>query len=490
MTLDLPEDLQYGLLEFISHVNAENFDALPEDFVKLGATPPDRLEDVRRSGISKGFAVIMRQLSKGGGPSKLTDGLRVEFKARYGDLSDSELSKRATEEMLSKRLQDENAVLGDENLSVDVSGMAGIMEMMSKRNRDIFKLPSYMLYVVRAFSTLEGIGLSINPSYSILQECYPYLAKRLMTDDSPRSEAALRNMIYQDGRLKVDKLLEFSEGFSSYTAVTADVDESEGSKAAQDALTDLLLDEQGNMMQDLLVEGAAKFADSLLRVGIDSIRSSPGGKLAEFAMKTPKTLVDMFVPNELKPLMLPFTLPYTLPYDISKALINLVDKDDTDIANVRSLRLLLKNVEPRVRQQLQQLVRDGERRDEILVPLSLVDSKTIRNALASSRMSERLPVFLRLTRKFGATVLNTAAQRLQSTARSTYTSTPSSTASTASPRVNHLSEDEEVEDLDYEIELLLTEQIGSLSSVTAKSIASVLDSSSNSVNNRGRSRSQ
>ena len=42
MTISLPTDLQYGLLEFIAHCNSENFDDLAEDFVKLGATPPNR----------------------------------------------------------------------------------------------------------------------------------------------------------------------------------------------------------------------------------------------------------------------------------------------------------------------------------------------------------------------------------------------------------------------------------------------------------------
>jgi predicted unusual protein kinase regulating ubiquinone biosynthesis (AarF/ABC1/UbiB family) len=78
---------------------------------------------------------------------------------------------------------------------VSVNGVNNVIEAMSKRNREIFKLPTYMLYVTRAFSTLEGIGLSVDENYSILQECYPYLAKRLMTDNSPRAKAALRNML-------------------------------------------------------------------------------------------------------------------------------------------------------------------------------------------------------------------------------------------------------------------------------------------------------
>ena len=42
------------------------------------------------------------------------------------------------------------------------------MEEVSRRNRELFALPPYVLYVARAFSTLEGIGLSANEDYSIV----------------------------------------------------------------------------------------------------------------------------------------------------------------------------------------------------------------------------------------------------------------------------------------------------------------------------------
>ena len=41
---------QYALLEFIAHVNTEDLDAIPKDFVNLGFTPPDKLERVANSG--------------------------------------------------------------------------------------------------------------------------------------------------------------------------------------------------------------------------------------------------------------------------------------------------------------------------------------------------------------------------------------------------------------------------------------------------------
>ena len=67
---------------------------------------------------------------------------------------------------------------------------------LQQRNRELFKVPPYILYVARAFSTLEGIGLSANDDYSIVSEAFPYLSQRLLTDDSPRAKAALRSMVY------------------------------------------------------------------------------------------------------------------------------------------------------------------------------------------------------------------------------------------------------------------------------------------------------
>merc|ERR1719421_2605785 len=81
---------------------------------------------------------------------------------------------------------------------VDVKGVTNVMEEMSRRNRELFALPPYVLYVARAFSTLEGIGLSIDEDYAIVQECYPYLSRRLFTDRSPRAKAALRAMLGLD----------------------------------------------------------------------------------------------------------------------------------------------------------------------------------------------------------------------------------------------------------------------------------------------------
>jgi predicted unusual protein kinase regulating ubiquinone biosynthesis (AarF/ABC1/UbiB family) len=256
MTLDVPSDLQYALLEFIAHINVEDYDAIPQDFINLGFSPPDVTpERLQQSGITEGLSFAFRQLAAGGGPKKIQERVKQEFLERYGsDLSDEELRLAARADMMQRM----EAQLASEG--VDVKGVTNIMEEVSRRNRELFSLPPYVLYLARAFSTLEGIGLSIDENYSIIQECYPYLASRLFTDRNPRAKKALKAMLglsdeqiedhvvpqHQAGSapsaiqrstteslkegqhrqkgLSPAKFVEMSEGFTSYTAATANVD--------------------------------------------------------------------------------------------------------------------------------------------------------------------------------------------------------------------------------------------------------------------------
>eukprot|EP01036_Dinobryon_divergens_P032886 gene32886-42564_t len=406
MTISVPPDLQYGLLEFIAHMNAEDYDALPEDFVKIGATPPDRIDDVRRSGMAEGFAFAMKQLSKGGGPAKIRDRLREEYQKKYGNISDEELSMKAKDEMMSNL----ESQLRSEGVDV-VSGVTNVMETLSKRNREFFKLPTYMLYVSRAFSVLEGIGLSVDENYSILQECYPYMAKRLMTDDSPRSRKALRDMLVSgNGLIASDKLFEFSSGFQNYTASTVSLStesekDGDGMKAAQLALIDLLLDKKGNLMQELLVEGAANITDSLIRDSIERAYMSPTGQFLQMALRVPKTLVQAVVPERLQML----ALPITWPYDLSIALYKLSEKDELDVASLESLRSVWNSVvEPRLRESLNDLLAGD--------PSAQPKVNDVLETLREANLGQRAPAAVNLGRKLTATLLSRAASRLQYTA--------------------------------------------------------------------------
>lgn len=76
------------------------------------------------------------------------------------------------------------------------TGITVEVEELQKRNKDSFEIPEWFLYSSRAFLTLEGVSLQANPKYSLIQACFPYVAKRLVGDDDPRARKALRDLLY------------------------------------------------------------------------------------------------------------------------------------------------------------------------------------------------------------------------------------------------------------------------------------------------------
>lgn len=365
MTLAVPKDLQYALLEFIAHINVEDYDAIPQDFINLGFSPPDVTEErLKQSGITEGLSFAFRQLSGGGGPKKIQERVKAEFLERYGaDLSDEDLQKAARAEMLQRM----EAQLESEG--VDVKGVTNVMEEMSRRNRELFKLPPYVLYVARAFSTLEGIGLSIDENYSIVQECYPYLSRRLFTDRSPRAKKALKAMLglsddsddattsslaavkagagtARPMGLSPSKLIEMSEGFASYTAATSDVDrDGKGQAAAAAEFTKLFLDPEGSTLQDILVDETAKLGDAMTRAALRAaLVDSPVAKATAAALRVPKDLLSQseaisnLLPGPFKDTF--FNGPAGLSANV-EALLSSTPEDDNILATAEEFRKAL-----------------------------------------------------------------------------------------------------------------------------------------------------
>jgi aarF domain-containing kinase len=97
-----------------------------------------------------------------------------------------------------------------------------------------FQIPPYFALVIRAIGVLEGIALVGNPEFAIIDEAYPYIARRLMTDDSPRLKAALRYMVYgREGSFDAEKLIDLLQALEKFTAVT---DEGDGSAFKKDGV--------------------------------------------------------------------------------------------------------------------------------------------------------------------------------------------------------------------------------------------------------------
>ena len=390
------------------------------------------------------------------------------FFCRYGaELSDNELREAARAEMLERM----EAQLASEG--VDVKGVTNIMEEMSKRNRELFQLPPYVLYVARAFSTLEGIGLSIDENYAIVQECYPYLARRLFTDRSPRAKRALRAMLglsedaeqeqplvsqqtstsalsfVQNGAasavagsdtdqtgssnsLSPGKLIEMSQGFASYTAATANVDRDGAGQ--QEAIRELakliLLSPKGSTIQDILVEESARLGDAATRAALRrALLENPAAQVAKAALQTPKQILEQFQPlRRIFPGPLKEALvdrPSELP-ELLEALLASNSEDETVLATAAELRDALvaqfqENMEdlrpngsggtsPESLQQMAaSLAQTVGRSDDGNTNASL-DLMAQRERL-NSLVTEELPGVAALGRRLGAGLLRRAAYR-------------------------------------------------------------------------------
>ena len=80
-----------------------------------------------------------------------------------------------------------------------------------------FVLPPYFALIIRAIGVLEGIAITGDQDFVIIDEAYPYIAKRLLTDDNEQVKTALTELIYdKEGELKVDRIIELLESFEIY----------------------------------------------------------------------------------------------------------------------------------------------------------------------------------------------------------------------------------------------------------------------------------
>lgn len=114
------------------HQVSEDYASIPNDLVSLGFVPPNREAALQEAGVVRVLSNVLRQLSSGGGAAK-----------------------------------------------IDMEGLISELREMTRSYGNLFQIPPYFAYILRAFTVLEGIGLSSDPDYAIVQECYPTLAQRL-----------------------------------------------------------------------------------------------------------------------------------------------------------------------------------------------------------------------------------------------------------------------------------------------------------------------
>jgi len=330
MTLDTPSSLQFSLLEFIAHLTAENFEDVPYDLVNLGFLKEEKVDLMVKTGSLEPLYYFLRQANQGGGGTKVRERIYEEYREKYPGADDDELRDYMRAEIKEQ----------GERMAEKASAVTGItmkVEDLQKTNSDAFTIPEWFLYTSRAFLTLEGISLQADSDFSIVRSCFPYVAKRLVGDDSPRAQKALRELIYgKDDNLNAEKLSEIADGFTQYTTTTKVIssggganDESSGNNFGSEATltlardsADILLAPEGNLVQNLLVEESATAAnanikDTLREILIENperIRSSLPLGIGNLLPKGPVKEVERFLSKsqrevQVQTLLAKFTLP-------------------------------------------------------------------------------------------------------------------------------------------------------------------------------------
>ena len=70
-----------------------------------------------------------------------------------------------------------------------------------------FRVPSRFALIIRAVVSQEGLALRLNPEFKIINIAYPYIAKKLLTDNSDEIVNILLEVIFdKDGKIQIEKL--------------------------------------------------------------------------------------------------------------------------------------------------------------------------------------------------------------------------------------------------------------------------------------------
>ena len=69
-----------------------------------------------------------------------------------------------------------------------------------------FRVPARFALIIRSLVTQEGIALSLNPNFKIVEVSYPYVARRLLTGETPELRRRLIEVLFKDGKFQWKRL--------------------------------------------------------------------------------------------------------------------------------------------------------------------------------------------------------------------------------------------------------------------------------------------
>merc|ERR1740139_1609510 len=220
MVTKIEPNLQITLIEHMAHLTSGDYYEVPKDLLVLGFIPKDKAHLINDSGVVDTLADIYGAWTKGGGAA-----------------------------------------------SINVNKVIGQLQDLTQNNGNLFQIPPYFAYIAKSFSVLEGIGLSNDPKYSIINECLPYVSKRLLTDNNERTGGALNTFIFGPEKSNVDRIIDYDRveqlisGFGDYTTSSSGELINQGPVSRKDSIDkqadqilELLITEEDTALQSIVLE--------------------------------------------------------------------------------------------------------------------------------------------------------------------------------------------------------------------------------------------
>ncbi|KAG0564360.1 hypothetical protein M758_8G100000 [Ceratodon purpureus] len=246
----ITDNQKYGMIEAISHLIHRDYEAIVEDFVMLDFIP----QGVNLAPIMPVLAKVFDQALEGGGAKN------INFQDLAADLA---------------------------QITFDYP----------------FRIPPYFALIIRAIGVLEGIALVGNSDFAIVDEAYPYIAQRLLTDPSPRLREALRYTIYgRNSNFDAERFIDVMEAFETFTvaAKSGGGEEMQGSRAFSGAVAgkspaaggtlaqqqqggvqtraalSFLISDQGEFFREFILDEIVKGIDAVTREELAKVVMSLG----------------------------------------------------------------------------------------------------------------------------------------------------------------------------------------------------------------------
>merc|ERR1719171_1963484 len=223
---------QDTMVSAIIHLANKDYASLVNDFVDLKVLPPDCDKQKVIPLMDKALSPYVR----GGGAQRYQE----EVKKSYGMEDGSFNSARKG---FSAMTQDAITVLNDVP----------------------FSIPPYFALLGRALVTLEGIALTGNEDYGLIMEAYPFVARKLLSDDRPEIQKALLDVLYSGEGLRtsrVSAILNSAMGYVAKSGAFVDLDALPDEEASLTETLRFALGPDAESIRGLLLGQAARKAQT------------------------------------------------------------------------------------------------------------------------------------------------------------------------------------------------------------------------------------